>query len=500
MFSVKVHNLEAPEARADDEEGKGKDVALLSSKDDDEGDMSLTTAVGFSSGNPRVETTRGIMHLFRNISTSLTCDGSLPPGRGEQLCILAIPNHMTGAEFCQFIGAFLQNVKEMRFVRNDGSSDRYSALMKFDSQNIADEFFKHYNGKPFSSFEEEVCHALFTASVQYTNSAIEASSPPIGSTELPTCPVCLERLDQHISGILTTVCNHSFHSSCISKWADSSCPVCRYCQEQADRSTCTICATSENLWICVICGFVGCGRYQQGHAIRHWRESQHCYSLEVETQRVWDYVGDGYVHRLIQSKTDGKLVELNAPCREGGDACGSCECSHESAMAEAIINSKIDQTTAEYNQLLTSQLDKQRQYFEGLLMEVKQERELAISQAMEKAVNVKLQKLQAKLDKAEKERRFLEQVNESMKANQESWQSAIKSAEAREKAAIKERDDRIAELEEQVRDLMLNIEAQRVLETSGPSEIRDGTILSLPATSAPKQAKRSPKAGGRQRR
>lgn len=31
---------------------------------------------------------------------------------------------------------------------------------------------------------------------------------PPGTTELPTCPVCLERLDEHISGIVTTVCNH----------------------------------------------------------------------------------------------------------------------------------------------------------------------------------------------------------------------------------------------------------------------------------------------------
>uniref|UniRef100_A0A2P2LAF2 RING-type domain-containing protein n=1 Tax=Rhizophora mucronata TaxID=61149 RepID=A0A2P2LAF2_RHIMU len=34
-----------------------------------------------------------------------------------------------------------------------------------------------------------------------------------------------ERLDQDMGGILTTICNHSFHISCISKWTDSSCPV-----------------------------------------------------------------------------------------------------------------------------------------------------------------------------------------------------------------------------------------------------------------------------------
>ncbi|MCO5560253.1 hypothetical protein L7F22_013864 [Adiantum nelumboides] len=94
----------------------------------------------------------------------------------------------------------------------------------------------------------------------------------------------------------------------------------------------------------------------------------------------------------------------------------------------------------------------------------------------------------------------LDKVNETMKANQDSWQLAIKAAEAREKTAIKESDDRILELEEQVRKLMISMEAQRVLETSGPSERRDGTILSFPATSAQKQARRSTKAGGKQRR
>jgi hypothetical protein len=41
--------------------------------------------------------------------------------------------------------------------------------------------------------------------------------------------------------------------------------------------------------------------------------------------QVWDYAGDGYVHRLIQSKTDGKLVEVAPP--RAGDAREDASCS-----------------------------------------------------------------------------------------------------------------------------------------------------------------------------
>jgi hypothetical protein len=36
--------------------------------------------------------------------------------------------------------------------------------------------------------------------------------------------------------------------------------------------------------------------------------------MELGNNRVWDYAADNYVHRLIQNKTDGKLVQLD----EGG--------------------------------------------------------------------------------------------------------------------------------------------------------------------------------------
>eukprot|EP00249_Psilotum_nudum_P016198 c25711_g1_i1 orf=236-1768(-) len=509
MFVVKVHSVGIPR-----EERVFHDMATSSSNGrinlglgedgdgKDEGgsrDHGATKIVSFSSGNPRVETTRGVMHLYRNVSDSVGSLELLPVGRSEHLCVLAVPNYMTGADFCQFTGSFIQNIKEMRFVRDDAQSDRFNVLMKFDCQNLADEFYRHYNGKLFSSLEAEVCHVFFTLDVQYTKSGDQAASPPTGMTELPTCPVCLERLDQQVSGILTTLCNHTFHSSCISKWTDSSCPVCRYCQQQSQKSTCFICSTSENLWICVICGFVGCGRYQEGHAIRHWKETQHCYSLELETQRVWDYVGDGYVHRLIQSKTDGKLVELNAPCVEGSDECGSCECSHDSGMEEALFDSKMDAIANEYNKLLTSQLESQRQYFEGLLADSIRQRDAAISEAVEKAISFKLQKLQTKLDRVERDKKFLEQINESMNANQEGWKKKLQNVEERNKVSIKERDDRISDLEEQVRDLMVYIEAQKTVENSASAEIRDGTVLALPAGSTPMKSNRSPKIVGRKK-
>lgn len=54
-------------------------------------------------------------------------------------------------------------------------------------------------------------------------------------------------------------------------------------------------------------------------------------------------MGDTYVHRLNQSKSDGKLVELNSHCRSiGEDDCGTCECSDDSGISGALFSSKVD--------------------------------------------------------------------------------------------------------------------------------------------------------------
>lgn len=152
--------------------------------------------------------------------------------------------------------------------------------------------------------------------------------------------------------------------------------MCRYCfaeEGDADEITtaCEVCGAKENLWMCLICGHVGCDRYSHEHAIAHFRSTGHTYSLEVATQRVWDYSGDGFVHRLIQNKTDGKIVEIpdihstsDQRSRVPPDT-DVTDAEHQRMMAQ-----KAEAVAYEYTILLTSQLEVQRQYYDGLLSQV----------------------------------------------------------------------------------------------------------------------------------
>ena len=85
----------------------------------------------------------------------------------------------------------------------------------------------------------------------------------INYTQLPNCLVCLQRLDYTTSGLLT-LCNHTTNCNCFSK-SNHSCQVCKYLNKiNQSTNTCNECGVSSNLWICLICGFVGCGRYEKG--------------------------------------------------------------------------------------------------------------------------------------------------------------------------------------------------------------------------------------------
>lgn len=88
-------------------------------------------------------------------------------------------------------------------------------------------------------------------------SAISDPFNPPALVELPTCPVCLERMDD-TTGLATIFCQHVFHCACLQKWRGTGCPVCRYTQDEPlhkskhyvdDDTGCSTCGADSNLWI-----------------------------------------------------------------------------------------------------------------------------------------------------------------------------------------------------------------------------------------------------------
>lgn len=171
------------------------------------------------------------------------------------------------------------------------------------------------------------------------------------------------------TGLLTIICQHVFHCTCLQKWKGSGCPVCRYTQDDFRKNSqslpfedeeveCHVCHSDINLWVCLICGTVGCGRYDGAHAYGHFKESMHAFAMDLCSHRVWDYVGDAYVHRIIQNKSDGKLVELPAADNSALDPPD---------WTDAVPREKLENMSVEYTHLLTSQLESQRAYFEEIV-------------------------------------------------------------------------------------------------------------------------------------
>ncbi|KAI0553852.1 Zn-finger in ubiquitin-hydrolase [Xylaria curta] len=381
----------------------------------------------------------GIVHLYRE--GNATPELRLPPRQDledEQdnaqldcttVCIPAVPSYLSPSDFLGFIGdKWRGHISHYRMIMT-GWMNRYLVLMKFRDSKRARLFGQEFDGRVFNHIEPETCNIAFIRSITFdTPTAPNASFPDLnhdpfkpstvpeyGSlrpfppptpdlVELPTCPVCLERMDD-TTGLLTILCQHVFHCSCLQKWQGSGCPVCRhtnmsnnltslYLPSNSASTTsqdlekpytqpfgsnvsnlCSVCDCTEDLWICLICGNVGCGRYKRGHAKDHWKNTAHTFSLELSTQHVWDYAGDMWVHRLIRDKGDGKLVDLP----------GHQEIGDRNQDEDVVPRAKLENIGIEYTHLLTSQLESQRLYFEEMLSKAVDKAAKA-SAAAEKAI------------------------------------------------------------------------------------------------------------------
>ena len=487
-----------------------------------------------------------------------------PPPKDEDcttLCILAVPSYLGPSDFLGWVGeATRDEVSHFRMVRT-GKQNRYMVLMKFRDGKKARAWQGEWNGKVFNSMEPETCHVVFLKSVEvmqndgdlnmnslsiedgstsaqpptptrtyptiasdpFTSSQTTSSKPlppPTPSLlELPTCPVCLERMDE-TTGLLTILCQHVFHCSCLQKWSGGGCPVCRYtfddfssgvtkhgktkkkkvrskyksvntlagsdeyepCDEDYDGllecedADCEVDSMGQNaLWQCLICGRVGCGRYEGKHAFKHYESSGHTFAMDLDTKRVWDYVGDGYVHRILQE--NGQSMKDNAGVGIISQADFQDDDHEKGEGREALA--------LEYTHLLTSQLESQRVYFEAVVERAVDKATLAArdsERALEasmlasgelQSLQIEVKELRKNLEDAEKENARLEKRSKKFEEIARSVQKQI--AEEREtNKGLLERVNFLnsqvesltatkVDLEEMNHDLMMNFAAEEKL-------------------------------------
>uniref|UniRef100_A0A3Q2R148 BRCA1-associated protein n=1 Tax=Fundulus heteroclitus TaxID=8078 RepID=A0A3Q2R148_FUNHE len=416
----------------------------------------LPEQISFFSGNPSVEIVHGIMHLYKtNKMTSLTEDVR----RSAMVCILTVPATMTSHDLMKLMGPFNDVMEHMKIIR-DSTPNQYMVLIKFSSQADADSFYTACNGRQFNSIEEAVCQLVYVERAEVIKSEDGASLPVMELTELPKCTVCLERMDESVNGVLTTLCNHSFHSQCLQRWEDASCPVCRYCQtpEPVEENKCFECGVQENLWICLICGHIGCGRYVSRHAYKHFEETQHTYAMQLTNHRVWDYAGDNYVHRLVASKTDGKMVQF--------------DCEGETCQDEKIdaLQLEINNMKAKFKETL-----ERCDNLEQRLGEISKEK-----QSLEK----KCTQLNTRVLKLTQELKEEQEMNRCLRANQTQLQAQLAEEERKAKESGERKDVVITELQEQLRDVMFYLETQQKIEqlsSEARTEIQEGHI-DIPAS------------------
>lgn len=372
---------------------------------------------------------------------------------------------MTVRDIIHFLNPSMQDIENTRIVREVNHDSTYIVLLTFRTDLSAKEFYLNYDGIPFNSLEENTCKLLYLTRIETFT-----PDPAKVDEDLLNCTVCLDKMYPDVESIITILCNHSFHAHCLSQWSDTSCPICRYTQtpECTIESKCMVCSyEGESLWMCVICGYVACGRYINGHAYDHFSETQHTYAMQLTDNQVWDYAGDNYVHRLLANKCDGKPVEV-----EGGETYRQAE-------------EKIETVQLEYTYLLTQQLESQRKYYEKLLKDSekslqKKTKELTsknkktsddLAELQEKfnqlakdrsALEKKFNSTQAKLTKMQTTLTEERQMNKCLTLNQEQFQQKVKNLEGE----IAKRDAKIADLEEQQRDLMFYLDAKDKIENS----------------------------------
>jgi hypothetical protein len=171
--------------------------------------------------------------------------------------------------------------------------------------------------------------------------------------------------------------------------------------------------SSEDVWLCLVCGFTGCGWQAHNHIENHYQETLHTYAMNIHhPNKVWDFAGNGFVHRLIlqrseeetereigmleddneqgeeqdydeeethererQKRNRTKVTEFTGPPNDTSSS-SSFPFPHDTRSSvppideehqELFINNKMDKLLSQYQQMLVWRMTQNRLFYEEKL-------------------------------------------------------------------------------------------------------------------------------------
>jgi hypothetical protein len=246
---------------------------------------------------------------------------------------------------------------------------------------------------------------------------VVCTTPDTPHFDLPTCPVCLYRIDPPRLGWKLPSQEHLCSRFCpppdfsnplsgcpkqrfLAPWPrPSCCGACKVIQQywkhlhhsnntshsskDDNNVACMACDMQQTLWVCLTCAFVGCGRYSNKHAAQHFRDSSHPFCLELTTLRIWDYShGEGgFAHRvdLLECPSSPPLwtpwipMAASAAGMAGDEPYNDMSSSFQFDNSNGKAAKKVTMMSEEYEALLQSSLEEQAQHYEGEISRLRAE-------------------------------------------------------------------------------------------------------------------------------
>ena len=457
------------------------------------------------------------------------------------LALISVPGSMDLTETFDVFGEYTKYIKTSRVLKTE-LSRHYTLIVYFERVDQCDEFYHMYNNRKYSMLDDDVIVLKKVSSISIEregapcpldeiNEGIEkkeethhdamhlftledASEEQRNEEEMietkghnqdmkfKDCPICLETFNREDTTTIL-LCSHRFHVKCLQEWTDQTCPVCRYHQHPFELSFCERCDVHIDLWCCLLCGFIGCGGEVpvSGHIRDHATETNHVYSKPIikdVTRRkkgIWDHSKEDYIHSLIYNRQRDSLVAVEDNRDEGKKGADGKKASEESDLIHQLISTQLDSQRCFFEQELKNiekdfdELHQDNQYlceYLGIELREVEEESMIIAKSLEEAKKVDAD-LHNTLDSLQEQISNMVKLNSKLKKKKKKLEEELEKKRDEKRKELLAIKKQISDIIVEIKDIKMHNENKKKLESL---PIRGGSMMILETGNSGKRQKK----------